>query len=78
MVWYVSVVDGLRYQEGWDGSYSDDSIQGPYSQHSIFCVTYKWVQKARVLHYPRVERLARDENPSLLGPFISYKENEVS
>ena len=28
MVWYVSVVDGLRYQESWDGSYVEDSIQG--------------------------------------------------
>jgi hypothetical protein len=43
----------------------------------IFFVTYHWTQQARVLHYTRLERLARDKHSSLLGPFVSYEENEV-
>jgi hypothetical protein len=30
-----------------------------------------------VVHYTRLERLARDKHPNLLGPFVSYEENEV-
>jgi hypothetical protein len=30
-----------------------------------------------VLNYRRLEWLARDKHSSLLGPFISYKENEL-
>jgi hypothetical protein len=30
-----------------------------------------------VSHYTRLERLARDKHSCLLGPFVSYKENEV-
>jgi len=33
--------------------------------------------KLRVLRYPKLERLAGDKHFNLLGPFISYKENEV-
>jgi hypothetical protein len=36
---------------------------------------YEWAQSARVLHYSRLERLAREKHLSLLGPFVSYKEN---
>ncbi len=32
---------------------------------------------SRVLHYSRLERLARDKQSSLLGQFISYEENKV-
>ncbi len=52
-------------------------LQGPYSQHSIFFVTYKWVQYAIVAHYISSERLALDKHSSLLGPSIRYEENEV-
>jgi hypothetical protein len=31
-----------------------------------------------MLHYSRLERLAGGKHPNLLGPFESYKENEVS
>jgi hypothetical protein len=30
-----------------------------------------------VVHYIRLERLARDKHSSLLVPFISYEENKV-
>ncbi len=30
-----------------------------------------------MLHYTRVDRLARDKHKSLLGPFVSYEENKV-
>ncbi len=39
-------------------------------------VTYKWAQLVRVLHYTRLGRLAMDKDSSLLGPFLSYEENE--
>ncbi len=52
-------------------------IQGTYSQHFIFFVTYKWVQFDKVLDYNRMKRLARDKHSSLLGPFVSYKEVKV-
>jgi len=28
MVWYASVINGLKYQQGWDSSDNTDSIQG--------------------------------------------------
>jgi hypothetical protein len=49
--------------------------QGLYSQHFIFFGTYRWVQKAAVLHYTRLERLAGDKHISKLSPFLSYEEN---
>jgi hypothetical protein len=49
----------------------------PFSQRFIFFITYEWYQYARVLNYTKLERLASDKHFSLLGPFISYKENEV-
>jgi hypothetical protein len=45
------------------------------SQHFIFFVTYKWAQKARMLRYPLLERLAWDKHFSLLYPILSYEEN---
>jgi hypothetical protein len=30
-----------------------------------------------VLHYIRLETLASDKQSNLLGPFVSYEENEV-
>jgi hypothetical protein len=51
--------------------------QGTYLQHFIFSVTCKWAQKARVLHYSRLEILVRDKHPSLLDPFVGYAKNEV-
>jgi hypothetical protein len=32
---------------------------------------------ARVLHYNRLERLARYKHFSLLDPFVNYEENEL-
>ncbi len=40
-------------------------------------ITYEWAQQAGVLHYTRLEMLARDKHSSLFGPFISYIETEV-
>ncbi len=50
---------------------------GPFSQNFIFFIIYKCAQQARVLHYTRLESLARDKSSSPLGPFVSYEENEV-
>jgi hypothetical protein len=36
-------------------------VQGAYSQDFIFFVTYHWTQKARVLNYTRLERIARGQ-----------------
>ncbi len=49
---------------------------GTYSKHFIFFMTHERAQYARVLHYSRLERLARDEHSSLLCSFTSYKEND--
>jgi hypothetical protein len=38
--------------------------------------SYKWDNKL-VLIYPKLERLALDKHSSLLGPFVSYIENEL-
>jgi hypothetical protein len=48
---------------------------GTYSQHFIFFVTYDWAQQARMLDYTWLEKLARDEHSSFLGPFISFEES---
>jgi hypothetical protein len=53
------------------------SVKGPYSQLFLFCETYEWTQLARVLHYTGLARLASDKHSSLLGPFLSCKENEL-
>ncbi len=42
-----------------------------------FLVTYKEAQKALVLHYTMVERLARDKHSFSLGSFVIYEENKV-
>ncbi len=34
------------------------------------------VMAPRVVHYTKVEKLAKDKHPRLLGPFTSYEENE--
>jgi hypothetical protein len=51
--------------------------QEQYSQHFIFFLTYEHFEEARLLYYTRPEKLAIDKQSSLLGPFISYKENEM-
>jgi hypothetical protein len=40
--------------------------------------TYKWTQKARVLHKFKLESLTGDKHFNLMGPFTSVKENEVN
>ncbi len=50
----------------------------PYSQHSIFFLTYELAQYARLFHNTKLERLTNAKHSNLLGQFISYKENEVS
>jgi hypothetical protein len=53
----------------------ETQLQEPYSQHFFFFVNYKWAQQDRVLQYTWLERPSRYKHSSLLGPFISYKEN---
>ncbi len=48
-----------------------------FSINIYFFVTNKITQKARVLHYTRLEKLAKDDNSNLLDPFQSNKESEV-
>ncbi len=52
-------------------------LDGLYSQQFIFFITFKWAQKARVLHYTRLERLVKEKCSTLLKQFIIYKENKV-
>jgi hypothetical protein len=51
--------------------------QVPCSQHSIFFVTYKSAQKAKLFHNTKLERLTIDKHSNLFGQFLSYEENEV-
>ncbi len=37
----------------------------------------KWAQHARVLHYSKHERLAKDKHSNLFNPFVNNKENKV-
>ncbi len=53
------------------------SLLGPYSQHFIFVVTYKWAKESKWLHNTGLERLASDKHSNLLGQFASHKEIEV-
>jgi hypothetical protein len=46
-----------------------------HSSPFILFVTYAQAYQARVLQYNRLDWLARDKHPSLLGPFECYKEN---
>jgi hypothetical protein len=48
----------------------------PYTQHFIFSYLTNGPSKL-VLHYTKLERLARDISASFLGPFVSYWETEV-
>jgi hypothetical protein len=48
-----------------------DKLLGAYSQHFNIFMTYKSAQKARVLYYRILEKLARDKHSSLLDPFVS-------
>ena len=40
-------------------------------------VGVNYIRHYRVFHYSRLERLDGDKHSSLLGPFVSYLENEV-
>ncbi len=51
--------------------------QGPYSQHYIFCITYECPTNI-VLLYTSLERPATDKHSSLLGPVMSYEENDTA
>ncbi len=42
-----------------------------------FYVAYEWTKYTVVLHYTLVERLGRDKYSSILGPIVSYEENEL-
>jgi hypothetical protein len=52
-------------------------VQELYSFYIIFFITYDCASGAIVLHYTRLERLARDEHSSLLCRFVTYEENKV-
>ncbi len=45
--------------------------QGPYSQHSIFFVTYISAQQARLFHDTKLERFISDKHFNLLDQFLS-------
>ncbi len=45
--------------------------QGPYSQHFVSFVTYKWTQEVISLHNTNLKRLAICKHSILLGAFLS-------
>ncbi len=46
-----------------------------YSQHFIFFITYKWLQQEGVFVPGKPFQPSANQHPSLLRPFVSYKEN---
>jgi hypothetical protein len=58
-------------------SYKESEAPGTVLTTFISVLAYELVQHVRAFHFTRLERLARDKRTSLLGPFVSYKENEV-
>ncbi len=59
------IVEQLKCTFIWVGSWP--FLQTLVHQHSF--LTYEITKKARVLHYTRLERLAKDDNSNLLDPF---------
>ncbi len=54
------------------------SVQYEVHIHTSFSAQLKnGLRKARVLHYTRMELVAKSKCSCLLGPFTSYKENEM-
>ncbi len=54
-----------------------DEASGAVFTTLHFLCYYKWAQYARVLHYARLEKLAREKHSSLFCPVVSYEEEEV-
>jgi hypothetical protein len=50
-------------------------IQGPYSKHFIFSVTYEWPNK-QVLQYTGLESLASYKHPIIMGSILSLEETK--
>ncbi len=53
------------------------STHRPYSQNFIFFVSEGRCQWASEFQYTLAETLVSEKHSSLLGPFVSYEENEV-
>jgi hypothetical protein len=47
-------------------------------EHFIFFLIYKWTQKARLVSYIKLKRLAKHKHSGLMGPFVSYEDKEMS
>jgi len=63
-------------------TYKDDELlliqfHGLYSQYLIFFVTYKCAQEARAFVSGKLFQWSVMKHTSLLGPFISYKNDEL-
>ncbi len=52
-------------------------VPGTVFKTLYFFIAYEWAQKVTVLYCTRLERLANDKHSSLLGSFVSYKENNL-
>ncbi len=48
-------------------------VQVPYSQYSIFFVTYESAQYGRLFHNSKLERFTSNKHSNLLGQFLSYE-----
>ncbi len=48
-----------------------------HSQHFIYFITYQWAQKSRVLVPCKLFQPSVMQHSNLLGPFLSYEENEL-
>jgi hypothetical protein len=54
-------------------------VESPvYDSGTVLTLPCRWAHSAGVLDYTRQERLVSDKYTSLLRPFVSCEENEVS
>ncbi len=53
-----------------------NTIPGAIFATLHFFIAHKWAQQAKVLHYTKPERLAKEKHSSLFDPFLSYEEYE--
>ncbi len=55
------------------------SKDGPWTVFTahFFFITYYLTQKARLFYYTKLESFGSDKYSNLLGPHVSYEENEV-
>jgi hypothetical protein len=77
LVWCFNLSYRVNMCKLWQNIVLWIKFLGPYSQHFTFLGTYKWAQWAWVFVPDKSLQPSAMYHFSLLGPFVSYEENEV-